>query len=221
MIGAWDYFWSWPTLPVVNTQVFNRVRGVTWSIDRTEQQSALVQRSQNARVIRVNNWSQPLWKWTYRWGYVKDGFGNNLVGNIYTDLRTLWGQLLPLHGQSGDFLYQPDDSNVSGQHLSVDANLNAEITHNIGGYQESVQYLTLLYVFFDGVLQPTPTIAPPSTVAPYLGYVIQGVPSQSTVVTVNFVYFYKCMLNVDTRLYEKFMEGLFRFKALDFEQVRI
>jgi hypothetical protein len=220
MTGSWDYFWSWPTLPVINTQIFNRVRGVTWKLDRNEMESALVQKSQNGRVIRVNNWPQPLWQFVWRWGYVKDGFGPNLVGNVYTDLKTLWGQILPLHGQAGDFLYQPDDSNVQNQQLIVDSNGNAEIVHDIGGYLESVQYLTLLYVRFNGVLQPTPSVAAPSTVPPYLGYVIQGVPS-NTVVTVDFVYFYKCMLSTPDRKFQNIMQGIWDFKELPFEQIRV
>lgn len=221
MLALWFGFWSWPTLPVVNTQIFNRVRGVTWSIDREIQQSTLVQTAQNGRPIRIPNWQQPLWSFKYRWGYVKDGFGPALPGNTYTDLKTLWGQILPFHGQAVDFLYQPDDSNVQGQTLIVDVNGNAEITHSIGGYQESVQYITFIEVFFNGIKQPNPTIAQPSTVAPYLGYVIQSVPA-NTIVTVNFIYYYKAMLDTDISTFENFMNLLWKWQTgLTFKQVRV
>lgn len=208
-------------LMLLNTDVLNKVRGVTWSIDRYENQSTLKQIAQNGRPIRVPNWSQHLWKFVYRWGYIKDGFGANLPGNADTDLRTLWGQLLPLHGMAVDFLFQPSDSVVTNQQLIVDVNGNAEIVHSIGGYLESVQYLTGLVVLFNGVPQFSPTVAAPSTVAPYLGYVIQGIPANTTV-TVSFSYFYRCMLSVDVRQYENFLNGLFRFPSnLEFEQVRV
>ena len=206
---------------ILNTAVLNKVRGVTWSIDREEMASTLVQRAQNGRPIRVPNYSQSLWKFVYRWGYIKDGFGANLPGNADTDLRTLWGQLLPLHGQAVNFLYQPPDSVVTNFALTVDASGNAEIVHNIAGYLESVQFLTNLVVYFNGLPQSSPMIAAPSTVPPYLGYVIQGIPS-NTLVTVSFTYFYLCMLSGDQREYEFFMQGLAKLKSdLPFEQVRV
>jgi hypothetical protein len=208
-------------LMLLNTDVLAKVRGVTWSIDRYEMQSTLKQVAQNGRPIRIANYTQPLWKFVYRWGYVKDGFGANLPGNADTDLRVLWGQLLPLHGMAVDFLYQPTDSLVTNQNLTVDVNGNAEIVHNIAGYLESVQYLTNLVVLFNGIPQISPSVAAPSTVPPYLGYVIQGI-SPGTIVTVSFSYFYRCMLSVDTRQFEFFMQGLAKFPSnLEFEQVRV
>lgn len=227
MWANWKYFWQpWSqagTPLVINSAIFNRVRGVTWNIDREDMWSTLKTQTQNGRWIRIPNWSQPLWRFVYRWGYVKDRPNDLVAGNAYTDLRTLWGDILSFKGQAVDFFYQPDDSAVINRVLlPADANGNVEITHDIGGYSESVQALDLnsLLVTFNGILQPTPSIAGPNTVAPYLGYVIQSVPAQ-TAVQVSFNYFYRCMLDGDTRTYENFMFQLWILKELPFVQVRV
>lgn len=208
-------------LMLLNTDVLNRVRGVTWSIDRYENQSTLLQVAQNGRPIRIANFSQPIWSFIYRWGYIKDGFGPNLPANADTDLRTLWGKLLPLHGQAINFLYQPDDSNVVNLRLTVDSNNNAEIVHPIDDYFESVQFLQNLVVYFNGLPQSSPVVAAPSTVPPYLGYVIQSIPP-GAIVTVSFQYYYLVYLDADVRQYENFMKGLFRFPSdLHFRQDRV
>lgn len=224
---VWKYFWQpWlnaGTPVVINSAIFNRVRGITWNVDREEMWSTLKQQSQNGRYIRIPNWKQPLWRFVYRWGYIKDKPDDMVPGNIYTDLRTLWGIVLPFQGQAIDFMYQPDDTAVINRVLApADANGNVEITHDIGGYAESVQALdrNSLIVTFNGVLQTNPVIAPPSTVPPYLGYVIQSVPG-TAVVQVSFNYFYRCMLDADVRTYENFMFRLWVLKELPFEQVRI
>lgn len=221
----WKYFWNWTaTAPIViNSAIFNRVRGITWNVDREEQWSTLKQVAQNGRVLRIPNWQQPLWRFVFRWGYLKDRPNDIPVGNIYTDLRTLWGQVLQFKGQAIDFMYQPDDSAVINRVLGApDTNGNVEITHDIGGYSESVQALdrSSLLVTFNNVLQLNPTIANPNTVPPYLGYVIQGVPN-TTAVRVSFNYFYRCMLDNDIRTYENFMFQLWVLKELPFMQVRL
>ncbi len=227
MFAEWEMFWAdWLAQSgpmVINSAVFARVRGVTWNIDRDYQWSTLKQQAQNGRYIRIPNWKQPLWKFVYRWGYVKDNPNDIVPGNTFTDLRTLWGKLLPLQGQANDFFYQPDDSAVINQLLVNDGNGNAEIIHSIGGYPESVQALDTnsLIVTFDDVLQSSPTIAPPSTVPPYLGYVIQGVPAPTTVVKASFNYFYRCMMSTDVHAYSQIMANLWDFKTLDFEQTRL
>jgi hypothetical protein len=222
MLGNWEYFWSWPPggLPIINSTIFNRVRGVTWSIDKDQTWSTIVQQSQNGRVITIPNFKQPLWKFVYRWGYVKNNSADILTGNTYTDLRTLWGQLLALQGQAGNFFYQPDDSSVVLQQLIVDANGNAEVVHNIGGYLESVQALGTIQIFFNGVLQASPTIAPPSTIAPYLGYVVQNIPG-STNVTATFTYFYRCRVSTDELKFSQNDVIIWDFKEFPFEQVRV
>lgn len=221
MFQVWEFFWNWPPgILLLNAQIFNRVRGITWSIDRNMEWSTLEQMSQNGRKIRIPNWKQPLWHFVYRWGYVKDNPNDLFQNNVYTDLKLLWGQLLSLQGKSQDFLFQPDDSAVTGQPLTVDSNGNAEIIHSIGGYFESVQALTGLQVFFNGVLQANPTVAAPGTVAPYLGYVIQSAPTNQAV-TVNYNYYYRCQLENDKTDFENFMFQLWVLKELPFMQVRL
>lgn len=223
----WKYFWQpWLTFGtplVINSAIFNRVRGITWNVDREEQWSTLKQQAQNGRFVRFPNWQQPLWRFVFRWGYIKDKPDDMVPGNVYTDLRTLWGDVLSFQGQAKDFFYQPDDTAVINRVLAPpDLNGNVEITHDIGGYSESVQALdpNSLIVTFNGILQLSPSIAAPSTVAPYLGFVIQSVPADTTVV-VSFNYFYRCMLDSDTRTYENFMNRLWILQELPFTQVRL
>lgn len=236
MLAMWEFSWGWPNSPlpwptnlmILNSAVLKRTRGVTWNVDRNENWSTLSHQASNGKYFRSPYWKAPLWDFVYRWGYLRDQPNNILQGNAYTDLRQLWGQILPLNGMAFDFLYQPDDSVVIGQPLTLVTDptspsfKNAEIVHNVGGYLESVQYLTGLNVYFDGDLQDTSslTIAPPGTVPDTLGWTIQLITG-TPVVTVDFTYFYPCMLSEDSRSYSEFMYQLWEFKELKFKQVRL
>ena len=223
-----------------NTDILNRIRGVAWSFERDYGYNNIRQLSPNGKMIRVPLWSAPLWNFKYTWGYIKDWTDDIQVGETYTDFKILLGQLLPLMGEYNEFDYQPDDSVVTTQTLTVDTLGNAQIVHNIGGFLEPVQNLAggnITHLYHDGVLQSLPSINQPSSIAPYLGYVLSGQPTDGTVVTVDFTYYYRCMLDIQTGPSSNFgnshtngfatirgsrlNEMLFELKELSFSQVRI
>jgi hypothetical protein len=156
--------------------------------------------SPNGKSVRIPFWSAPLWQWAWKWNYIKDWADDIKSGNTCTDFLTLIGQLLPLMGELNEFDYQPNDSVVLAQPLTIDTVGNAQIVHNLGGYLEPVQNLlggNITNLYFNGVLQAGPyTIDQPSSVAPYLGFVLPGMPTDGTIVTVDFTYYYRVHLDL-------------------------
>ena len=226
---------------IFNTAILSTVRGVSWEVERDYMFNNAIQQSPNGKTVRVPFWSAPLWQWAFKWNYIKDWTDDIKVGNTYTDFVTLIGQLLPLMGELNEFDYQPNDSVVLAQALTVDLLGNAQVVHNIGGYLEPVQDLaggTVTNLYYDGVLQAGPySIAQPSSIAPYLGFVLTGMPTDGTIVTVDFTYYYRVRLDLKNQSSSNFGNShthgfptiagsaltrmLFENQELAFSQVRI
>jgi hypothetical protein len=95
----------------------NSVRGLTWTVERMFQFSTLVPESSNALEVRIANWQNPIWTWTFVYEYINNDANNiQSVFSPYTDLQTFIGFLLARQGRFDDFLfYDPAyDMNVVG-----------------------------------------------------------------------------------------------------------
>lgn len=199
-------------------------RGVAWSVVKRPVSSTIEHPAVNARKIRLPQWGAPLWEFDFTWTVLSDNVNiiGVMVGNTFTDYITFLQWSLALFGRALDFAYQPEDSIQTQVQLFPDANGNAQLIHPIGTFLEPVQEVngTVIQVFFNNVLQSNPTIAQPSSIAPYLGYVIQNCPAGQTV-TVNYTYFYRCQLVEDKYDYEEFVYRLYELKKLTIQQVRL
>src|SRR5581483_7387839 len=176
---------------IINSAFFSMVRGVTWSVYRSFSYSTTKQQGYNRRRIVIPHDRDPISKFTYAWEWIYDDPSKIQQSQTYTDLRLMWANVLPMQGMFGEFLYQPDDStNWATTQMTLatpDSNGNVELTHPIAGVAvEGIQELNgvLPTVYFNGVPQGSPTIYGPSTVAPYLGYVIGN--ASGKVVSVTF-----------------------------------
>jgi hypothetical protein len=183
-----------------NTDILAKVRGVSWEFEKDYLYNTIVQRATNGKTQRVALWSAPLWQFAYKWNYVKDWPDDKMPAATFTDMQQLLGQLLPLLGEANEFDYAPTDSVVTGQQLFPDTLGNAQVVHSIGGFLEPVQDLAggnITHLYYNGTLQAGPyAIFQPSSVAPYLGYVLPSMPTDGTVVTVDFTYYYRCQLDL-------------------------
>lgn len=201
-----------------------QVRGVAWSVIKRPVYSTIEQQSANGRKIRIAQWAAPLWEFDFTWTVLSDNVNILPIkqGNTYTDYITFLQWLLGQYGKGLDFVYQPEDSVQTNVPLTVDSTGNAQLVHYIGNFAEPVQEVngTNIQVFFNGVLQPAPTIGQPSSIAPYLGYVIQNCPAGQTV-TASFNYFYRCQLTEDKYDLEEFMFRLYELKKISIQQVRL
>jgi len=101
-------------------------------------------------------------------------------------------------------------------------------TAAIGGkfnlVNESVQYMAGLNVFVNGVVNTNWNLGQPSTVNPYMGYVLQwtSLPAAGSVITASYLLYYNCLFNEDDVLSpEEFMANLWSLQSLKFMQSRI
>jgi hypothetical protein len=100
----------------------------------------------------------------------------------------------------------------------------ATINNGFNLTNESVQYMTGLNVFVNGAGTSAFTLAQPSSVSPYMGYVLQwtSVPAAGSVITASFDLFYNCLFADDDVLSpEEFMANLWSLQSLKFMQNRI
>lgn len=201
-----------------------QVRGVAWSVVKRPIYNTIEQQSVNGRKIRIAQWVAPLWEFDFTWTVLSD---NTYVlpikqGNTYTDYVTFLSWALSQYGKGLDFVYQPEDSVQTLVTLAPDANGNAQVVHYIGDFAEPVQEVngTNILVYFNGTLQVSPTIGQPSSIAPYLGYVVQNCPVGQTV-QVSYTYYYRCQLSEDKYDFEEFMFGLYELKKMTIQQVRL
>lgn len=200
------------------------VRGAAWSVVKRPVYNTIEQTASNGRKIRLPQWIAPLWEFDFTWTVLSDNINILPIkqGNTYTDYITFLQWALGVYGKALDFVYQPEDSQQTLVTLSPDANGNAQVVHYIGTFAEPVQEVngTTIQVYFNGVLQAAPTIGQPSSVAPYLGYVIQNCPTGQTV-QASFTYYYRCQLSDDKIDFEEFMYRLYELKKITIQQVRL
>lgn len=234
-----------PILPLEPPGVTQPVRGVGWNFKRSIGEDTIVQQSSNKYRLAVPLQLNPLWKWDATYEVLIDDPSKIKTANIpYTDFQVLQSFYVMLRGPYGVFLFRPPDSvqNIAGGAqtlLPPDGLGNTELTHTIGGVPapysgtgstiavtESVQELNggVPAIYVGGALQSLGTnytLAGPSTVSGYPGYVIQWITSPSGVITANYTYFYRCCFSDKTFDPEQFVQYLWLLSSLKFEQVPV
>lgn len=139
-------------LPVINFDPLVQspsVRGITWSLKRTEQWKTIRQQAPTGRVVKVPQYNNPLYDWELKWNYVNNGWPGGIqqqqtLNGLYTDFQVLRSLYFQAKGSGNEFLYQPIDSVISNQVLAApDANGNTEVVKTVGGYQIPFSALAL------------------------------------------------------------------------------
>lgn len=93
------------------------IKGLTWTVLRTQEFSTIAQKSPSAQAVRIRQYQNPVWKWELIWDYLY-GFwagpnNQQKYGPGYTDVKVLMGFVAARAGSFDDFLYnEPDDNTV-------------------------------------------------------------------------------------------------------------
>lgn len=219
------------TIPIVNPPGSAQpVRGLTWSIKQTDQWRTIIQRADNGRTIRLPRQVNPIWAWEFTWEFISDGWAGlsptvQSGNSPYTDLQVLMGFRLKMKGAATEFYYAPSDASQTGVQLAApDANGVVEITHDIGGFKESVQTIpsgTVANVKNNGT-SAGHTLNAPGVVPQYPGYTLQSngtAWAPTDIITCDYVYNYLCAFSEDMQEWENFMFNLWTLQSLKFEQV--
>lgn len=214
-------------IPIKSPGTAQTVRGLSWTErNLAPQMATIVQRSYSGRSLRIPKWQNPLWKWNFVWDYIKDK--DVQAGNSpYTDLQVLMGFFLKVQGAGQEFAYQPPDTTQTSVVLAApDASGFVELTHDIGGFKESVTELngtSVTNVKKNGIAAGF-VLNTPGTIAPYEGYVLNSSGTawvNTDVITASYTLFYRCAFTEDSLDFNNFLYKLWQLKSLEFEQVRV
>jgi hypothetical protein len=207
-----------------------QVSGLGWSIKETPAYNTLSADTPSGRDVRVPLYQNPLHSWKLVWNFLEaqtPGYAGNPTNA--TDFQALYSFFNAMNGKFGEFLYQPRDSAVVGQELSLpDSNGYVELVHSLGPFfAESVQELngaTPTIFLNDTNITSSCLFYAADSVAPYSGIVfttthsITGSPPP--VLTANYDYFYRCHFDADKYTFEEFMYQLMK-TGIGMDQVRI
>lgn len=131
------------SLPIINFDPIIQapsVRGITWSLKRTEQWKNLRQQSSTGRAVKIPQYNNPLYQWELKWNYVNNGWPGaiqptQLSNTPFTDFQVLRSLYFQAKGAGNEFYYQTPDSVVTGQPIAApDTNNNSEVVRTVGGY---------------------------------------------------------------------------------------
>lgn len=170
-------------LPIISFDpiLANSVRGLAWSLKKTEQWKTIRQEA-NRRVVKLPQYNNPLFQWELKWGYVNDGWPGAIQptqqSNVpYSDFKVLRSLYFQAKGQGNEFYFQPPDAIVAGQAIPApDANNNSEVVHTYGGYPLPFTTFNLAVtnvVILNNVL--TVTVSSLSTLAVGMGILFAGI----------------------------------------------
>src|SRR6266481_5071476 len=123
--------------------VFPDVIPPAWGFGKTPEDAVIVQSGPNRAETRITQTHNPIWHWEPKYTLLLDD-PNNIRGSLtYTDLRTMAGFFLRVHGRFDDFLYSDrDDNAVVAQTLALvndgAGNYYSPIQRDFGGFLEDV-----------------------------------------------------------------------------------
>jgi hypothetical protein len=198
--------------------VFPVLSGLAWPPIKTPIFQTRVQRSVSGRELVALDYPYPLWQFTLVFDFLRD----NPAGG-FDELRTLMGFFLLCRGAFGRFLYQdPTDFSVTGQGVGTGdgATTVFQLGRTMtGGFFEPVANIasSSLKVYFNGVQQSLGGLLTQSD----WGIITFAVPPAiGTVITADFLYYFRCRFVDDSLAFENFMQRLWTLKKLSFISVR-
>lgn len=197
---------------------FPSLPGLGWSVTKTPTFQTRIQRAASGRELRALDYPTPLWQFTLVYDFLRD---SPAVG--YDELRTLMGFYLLCQGAFNTFLFQdPTDFSVVGQGVGIGngATTVFQLGRTMtGGFFEPVANISSssLRVYFNGVLQINAGLLTQSDWG-ILTFVVP--PAIGTVITADFLYYFRCRFIQDSYGFENFMNGLWSLKQLSFISVR-
>lgn len=138
-------------LPIINFDPLltsPAVRGITWSLKKTEQWKTIRQEA-NRRVVKVPQYNNPLYQWELKWNYINDNANWSIQPTQssnapFSDFQVLRSLYFTAKGQGNEFLYQPQNNVITNQLIGQpDANGNSEVVLTVGGYNANFSSTTL------------------------------------------------------------------------------
>jgi uncharacterized protein (TIGR02217 family) len=195
----------------MSSLVFPALVGMEWNIVRAPIWSTSKRESVSGRQFRVANYSYPRYKYKVSFSVLRQG-------GSYAELAQVVGLFNQVYGDFDSFLWtDPDDSAVTAQQLGTGdgSTKSFQLVRVFGGFIEPVydtNSAPLLYV--NGVLKASPsdyTISASGVVT----FVVA--PGAGLPVTWTGSYYRRVVFSHSTMEFNKFMQGLWELKKVEFE----
>ena len=212
-----------------------QVRGLTWSVLKTDEFDTIVQASRARIETRIAQMSNPVRHWEFVYDYLWDDPANLAAGLSFTDLQTLRGFVDAKMGQYDDFLYSDPDDHSFGPALlpggipnpgaqlqtmqdPVSGIWYSPLQRLLGGqaYEDLADFGPAGVAIYDnGLLKTDPpdyTIGGPGLAIPgfsSLAKYIQWAGTPVGPVTAQFDFLFRVRFESDKQDFEEFVQGLF------------
>lgn len=194
----------------MSNAVFPTLPGLLFNVVKQPEFSTKVQRATSGKELRAAFMQYPLWTFKLSYEFLRSAAA-------YTEMQTLLGFFTARQGMFDSFLFSdPDDNSVTDYQFGIGDGVTTkfQLTRAYGAFIEPVQNVNVL----TNIKKAGTTLASPADYSIDANGLVTFVtaPAGGNALTWSGTYYFRVRFLQDVAEFNKFMQGLWDLKKLEF-----